>query len=179
MLPYPPSIKRDVAERSLLRVLGGVLASSGILLALLGIIFYQRTVDLILAIIVGTFAVRVLLLWLGHKSQHQLPLPEWSSRERYTIQASSYSQPRPVSQLAAQRSMQHGVPVPPVSDAPSPPKLPRSIRPQRSAEAATFPVQPISASPPPQPSSLWSPPLSAPASGSSRQEIWQYDDGKI
>ncbi|HLZ63251.1 MAG TPA: hypothetical protein VKR06_40480 [Ktedonosporobacter sp.] len=184
MLPYPPSIKRDTPERSLLRVLGGVLASLSMLLALLGIIFYQRVVDLILAIIVGIFAVRVLLLWLGNKPQHQQPLPEWSSRERYSMQASPYSQSRPLSQLATKQHMQHSVPVPPVPDAPLSPKLPRSIRPQKPPEAPMFPARPISAPPavqplpPSQPPSLWSPPLSAPASGPSRQEIWQYDDGK-
>lgn len=186
MLPYPPSIERDMQERSLLRVLGGVLASLSILLALLGIIFYQHVLDLILALIVGIFAVRVLFLWLGNKPQHQQPLPEWASRGRYHMQASPYSRSQSLSQLAAKQHMQHSVPVPPVPDAPPSPKLPRSIRPQKPPEASIFPAHPISAppaaqrlSPPSQPPSRWSPPLPAPAPGPSRQEIWQYDDGKI
>src|SRR5579871_2437658 len=168
MLPYPPSIKQGAPERSLARVLGGVLASLSILLALLGIIFYRHVVDLILAIIVGTFAVRVLLLWLGNKSQYQRPLPEWPSRGRYPMQASPYSQSQSLSQLAAQQHMQPTVPVAPALDTPpSPPKLPRSIRPQRPPEFPAFPVQPIPAPSasqpllPSQPPSPWSPPLSA------------------
>ena len=184
MLPYPPSIKRNTSERSLLRVAGGVLASLGIILALLGIIFYQHAVDLILAIIVGIFAVRTLLLWLGNRPQQQ-PLPEWSSRERYSMQASPSSQSRPFSQLAAQQPLQHSVAVLPAPNVPSQPKLPRSIRPQKPPETPLFPAQPISARPaaqplsPSQPPSSWSPPLSTPTSGTSRQDIWQYDDGKF
>jgi hypothetical protein len=81
MLPYPPSMKPGAAENSLLRVLGGVLAFLSILLTLLGIILHQRVPDLILAIIVGMFALRVFLLWLGEKPRHQQPIPGWSSMD--------------------------------------------------------------------------------------------------
>ena len=74
MLPYPPSTRLDSAQHSLLRVLGGVLTFLSILLALLGIIFHQHVPDLILAIIVGIFALRVLILWLGAQPQHQQPI---------------------------------------------------------------------------------------------------------
>src|SRR5205085_11049068 len=65
MRPYPPSNKPGSAEQSLLRLLGGVLAFLSLLLTLLGIILHQRAADLILASIVGIFALRVLVLWLG------------------------------------------------------------------------------------------------------------------
>src|SRR5437879_10676026 len=111
MLPYPPSTKPDAAENSLLRVLGGVLAFLSILLTLLGIILHQRVPDLILAIIVGIFALRVLILWLGNKPQQQQPIPVWV---RYPMTsppyphgqpapyASPYSQPHPLCQLSPQ-----------------------------------------------------------------------------
>src|SRR5260370_12834107 len=73
MLPYPPGTKRDAAEHSLLRVLGGVLAFLSILLTLLGIILHQRVPDLILALIVGMCALRVLILCLGGKPQQPQP----------------------------------------------------------------------------------------------------------
>lgn len=69
MLPYPPPYtKQDGGENSLMRVLGGVLALLSLILMLLGIIFHQHVLDLILAIVVGIFALRVLILWLGDKS---------------------------------------------------------------------------------------------------------------
>jgi hypothetical protein len=202
-LPYPPSTKPDAAEHSLLRVLGGVLTFLSILLALLGIIFHQRVPDLILAIIVGIFALRVFILWLGAKTQHQQPIAGWSAREwvRYPLQsppaipgqpassASPYSSTQPLSQLAPEQHMPQSVPMQPAVVAPLSPHLPRSIRPQRPPEAPAFPAQPA---PPPQgvqpmspaqPPSLWPPyasgpmPLPAPLPWPSQQENWQDDDG--
>src|SRR5216683_2856855 len=155
MLPYPPATKPDAAEHSLLRVLGGVLAFLSLLLTLLSIILHQRVPDLILALIVGMFALRVLILWLGDKPQHQRPIPGWSSMDpvRYPLQspaytpgqpapsASLYSQSQPLSRLAPEQHMPQSVPLPPTVVAPPPPQLPRSIRPQ-------------------QPPSLWLPPPS-------------------
>lgn len=95
MLPYPPPyMKQDAGENSLMRVLGGVLALLSLILTLLGIIFHQHVVDLILAIIVAIFALRVLILWLGDKgskvhslyptqsrlSQPLQPLPPYASQ---------------------------------------------------------------------------------------------------
>ncbi len=206
MLPYPPSMKPGAAENSLLRVLGGVLAFLSILLTLLGIILHQRVPDLILAIIVGMFALRVFLLWLGEKPQHQQPIPGWSSMDpvRYPLQsppytpgqpaphASPYFQSQPLYQLASEQHRQQTVPMPPAAPALSPPTLPHSIRPQRPPKAPAFPaqpapppqgVQPIPSSPPP---SLWLPPSyasvpmpsPAPVPRPSQQENWQYDDGE-
>src|SRR5712691_11223690 len=166
MLPYPPSTRPDAAENSLLRVLGGVLAFLSILLTLLGIILHQRVPDLILAIIVGMFALRVLILWLGAKPQHQQPIPGWSSMQwvRYPMQSPPYppgqpapsaspsSQSQPLSQLAPGQHMPQSVPLPPAAVAPPPPQLPRSIRPQRPTEAPAFPAQPVPL-PPSQPRS--------------------------
>jgi hypothetical protein len=205
-LPYPPSTKPDVAEHSLLRVLGGVLTFLSILLALLGIIFHQRVPDLILAIIIGIFALRVFLLWLGAKPQHQQPSARWSAREwvRYPLQsppytpgqpassASPYSPTQPLYPLAPEPHGPQSVPMPPAAVVPLSPTLPHSIRPQRPPEAPAFPahlapppqgVQPMSPSPP---SSLWPPPpyasrpMSSPAPlpWPSQQENWQDDDGK-
>jgi len=204
-LPYPPSIKPDAAEHSLLRVLGGVLTFLSILLALLGIIFHQRVPDLLLAIIVGIFALRVFILWLGAKPQHHQPIAGLSSREwvRYPLQsspstpgqpassASPDSPTQPLSQLAPEQHMPQSVPMPPAAVAPLSPHLPHSIRPQRPPEAPAFPAQPA---PPPQgvqplapsqPPSLWPPPpyasgpmpAPAPVPRSSQQENWQDDDG--
>ena len=75
MLPYSPSTKQDAAENSLLRVLGGVLALMRILLTVLSIILHQGVPDLLLAIIVGIFALRILILWLGDKPQPQQSAP--------------------------------------------------------------------------------------------------------
>jgi len=205
MLPYPPSTKPDVAENSLLRVLGGVLALLSILLALLGIILHQRVTDLILAIIVGIFALRVLILWLGDKPQSQQSTPKWSSMDprMYPMQsspytqgqpapyASPYSQSQPRYQLAPEQHMQQTVPMPPAAVASPPPKLPRSIRPQLPPKAPAFPAQPAplpqGAQPIPQsqPSSLWPPPpytsvpmpSPAPVPMPSQEGNWQYDDG--
>lgn len=170
MLPYPPSTKPDAAENSWLRALGGTLALLSILLTLLGIILHQRVPDLILAIIVGMFALRVLILWLGDKPQHQQPSAVWSSMDprMYPMQsppytqeqpapyASPYSQSQPFYQIAPEPHMQQTVPMPPAAIAP------------------------------PQPPSLWLPPLyasipmpsPAPLPRPSQQENWQYDDGK-
>src|SRR6266566_2507980 len=203
-LPYPPSTKPDAAENSLLRVLGGVLALLSILLTLLGIILHQRLPDLILAIIVGIFALRVLLLWLGAKPQHPQPIAGWSSRRwvRYPLQSPPYTpgQPassaspssptQPLSQLAPEQHMQQSVSLPPAALASLSPHLSRSIRPQRPPEAPAFPAQPA---PPPQggqpmsssqPPSLWPPyasvpmPSPAPLPRPFQQENWQDDDGK-
>ncbi len=203
-LPYPPSTKPDAAEHSLLRVLGGVLTFLSILLALLGIIFHQRLPDLILAIIVGIFALRVLLLWLGAKPQHPQPIAGWSSRQwvRYPLQSPPYTpgQPassaspdsptQPLSQLAPEQYLPQSVSLPPAAFAPLSPHLPRSIRPQRPPEVPAFPAQPA---PPPQggqpmspsqPPSLWPPyasvpmPSPAPVPRPSQQENWQHDDRK-
>ena len=206
MLSYPPSTKPDAAENSLLRVLGGVLAFLSILLTLLGIILHQRVPDLILAIIVGIFALRVLILWLGAKPQHQQPIPGWSSMEwiRYPMQSPPYppgqpapsaspsSQPQPLYQLAPEQHMQQSVLLPPAAVAPPPPQLPRSIRPQQPSEAPALPAQPapppqgLLPIPPSQPPSLWLPPPStsvplpspAPVPRPTQQGNWQYDDGK-
>ena len=206
MLPYPPSMKPDAAENSWLRALGGTLALLSILLTLLGIILHQRVPDLILAIIVGMFALRVLILWLGDKPQHQQPSAVWSSmdplmhpmqsppstQEQPVPYASPYSQPQPFYQSAPEPHMQQTGPMPPAAIAPPPPKLPRSIRPQRPPKAPAFPAQ---SAPPPQvvpplppspPPSLWLPPAyasvpmpsPAPLPRSSQQENWQEDDGK-
>jgi len=206
MLPYPPPTKPGAAENSLLRVLGGILAFLSILLTLLGIILHQRVPDLILAIIVGIFALRVFLLWLGDTPQHQQPLPGWSSMNpvRYPLQsppypagqpassASPYSTTQPLYPLAPEPHRQQSVPLAPAVVVPLSPHLPHSIRPQWPLEAPAFPahpapppqgVQPMPPSPPP---SLWLPPpyasiprpLPAPLPRPSQQESWQYDDGK-
>jgi hypothetical protein len=206
MLPYPPSTNPDAAEISWLRVLGGVLASLSILLTLLGIILHQRVPDLLLAIIVVIFALRVLILWLGDKPQHQQPIPMWSSMEwiRYPMQsppytqeqpapyASPYSQSPPFYQIAPEPHMQQTVPMPPAAVAPPPPKLPRSIRPQWPPKAPAFSAQPapppqvVPPIPPSQPPSLWLPPpyasvpMPSPAQEprSSQEGNWQDDEGK-
>jgi hypothetical protein len=198
MLPFPPATKPDAAEHSLLRVLGGVLAFLSLLLTLLGIIWHQSVPDLILAIIVGMFALRVLLLWLGAKPQHQQPIPGWSSSidpVRYAMQSPPYPQEQPAApaspssqaqslyQLAPEQHMQQSVPLPPAAVTPPPPQLPRSVRPQRPPQAPTFPAQPapppqgVQPLPPSQPRSLWLP-SPAPAHRTSQQGIWQYDDGE-
>ncbi len=201
MLPYPPSTKPNAAENSLLRVLGGVLAFLSILLALLGILVHQRVPDLLLAIIVGIFALRVLILWLGHKPQPQQPIPVWV---RYPMQsspspqgqpapyASPSSQSQPLYQMAPEHHMQQTVPLPPTAVAPPSPKLPRSVRPQWPPKAQAFPAQPaplpqgVQPIPPSQPPSLGLPPpytsvpmpSPAPVPRPSQQGNWQYDDGK-
>ncbi|HEX6480450.1 MAG TPA: hypothetical protein VF043_16550 [Ktedonobacteraceae bacterium] len=190
-LPYRPSTRPDAAEHSLLRLLGGVLTFLSILLALLGFIFHQRVPDLILALIVGIFALRVLILWLGAQPQHHQPIAGRSSREwvRYplpsppsppeqtTSSASPDSPTQPLSQLAPEHHL------PPAAVAPLAPQLPRSIRPQRPPQAPAFPaqpapspqeVQPMSPSPPYTSGPMPSP---APVPGPSRQENWQHDDG--
>jgi len=165
MRPYPPSNKPGSAEQSLLRLLGGVLAFLSLLLTLLGIILHQRAADLILASIVGIFALRVLVLWLGDTPQHHRPIPGWSSMERVRDA------------------------LPPAAVAPPPPTLPRSIRPQRPPIAPAFPVQPpqgVRPMPPAPPPSRWLPPpyasvpmpSPAPVPSPSRQGTWQYDDGE-
>lgn len=183
MLPYPPAVERDAAQRSLMRVVGGVLALLSILLALLCIIFHQGVADLVLAIIAGLFGVRVLLLWLGTTPQHYHPLPAWSSTERYAMGAplSPRGQPtpslqsRPLTRLAAEQHRQPGL-------LPPPPRLPRSVRPQRQPGAAALPARfvplPQSGAQPHWPSQPAAVPLPTPApvSPPSGQEIWHYDD---
>lgn len=204
MLPYSPSTKQDAAENSLLRVLGGVLALMSILLTVLSIILHQGVPDLILAIIVGIFALRILILWLGDKPQPQQSAPVLPSMNPvmnpmqsppYTQgqpapYASPYSQPQPLYQVAPELYTQQTAPLPAIAVVPLPPKLPRSIRPQQPPQAPAFPalldqppqvVQPI---PPSQQSSLWPPPLRAsvpipspaPVSRPSQEGNWQYDD---
>ena len=195
MLPYPPSTKSGVAENSLLRALGGVLALLSILLTVLGIILHQRVPDLILAVIVGIFALRVLILWLGDKPQQQQPFPMQSPpfTQGHSAQyVPLNSQPQPLYQNAPELYEQPTAPMPPTSVAPLPPNLPRSIRPLQPSNASAFPAQP--ASPPQvvqpiplsQPTSLWPPtpyasvptPSPAPVSKPSQEGHWQYDDGK-
>ena len=206
MLPYPPSTKPDAAENSLLRVLGGVLAFLSILLTLLGIFLHQRAPDLILAIIVGILALRVLILWLGDKPRQQQPIPVWSSMNpiMYPMQsppytqgqpapyASPYSQSQPLYQIAPEQHMQQTVPMPPAAVAPPPLKVPRSIRPQRPPKAPAFPAQPapppqvVQPIPPSQSTPLWLPapyasvpmPSPAPVPRPSQEGNWQYDDGE-
>jgi hypothetical protein len=187
MLPYPPSTKPNATENSLLRMLGGVLAFLSILLALLGILLHQRVPDLILAIIVGMFALRLLILWLGYKPQQQQPLPRWvrypmSSSPSPQGQPAPYVSPsspsRPLYQLAPEHHMQPTTPLPPAAVAPPSPTLPRSVRPQRPPQG----VPPIPPSPPPSP---WLPPpyasvpvpSPAPVPRPAQQGNWQYDDG--
>jgi hypothetical protein len=204
-LPYPPFTKPDAAKHSLLRVLGGVLTFLSLLLALLGIIFHQRVADLILAIMVGIFALRILILWLGAKPQHHQPIAGWSSGGwvRHPLQsppsppeqpasfASPYSPTQPFSQLAPEQHMPLSMSMPPAAVAPLSPHWPRSIRPQWPPEGPAFPAQPA---PPPQgvqplapsqPPSLWPPPpyasgpmpSPAPVPWPFQQEHWQDDDG--
>lgn len=204
MLPYPPSTKPGAVENSLLRVLGGVLAFLSLLLTLLGIILHQRVSDIILAIIVGMFALRVFLLWLGDKPQHQQHIPKRSSLNpvMYPVQpppytagqhapyALPYIQSQPLYPPAQEPHRQQSVPMPPAASTPASPALPNSIRPQRPPEASPFPAQPAPPSQavrpiPPSPS-LWlhppyapvSMPSPAPLPRPSQQGIWQYDDGK-
>lgn len=206
MLPYPPSAKPGAAENSLLRVLGGILAFLSILLALLGLILHQRVPDLILAAIVGLFSLRVFLLWLGDKPQHQQPIPRWSSMNpgMYPMKAPSYTpgqpaphaspyfQPQPLDRLAPEQYMQQTAPTPPAAVALPPQKLPRSIRPQLPPNVPAFPAQPAPPTqaqqpmPPFQSPSLWLPPpyTSVPMSSPdpvprpSQEGSWLYDDGK-
>jgi hypothetical protein len=170
MLPYPPYTKPSASENSLLRVLGGVLALLSILLTLLGFILHQRVADLVLAIIVGMFALRVFLLWLGDKPQHQQFTPGWSSSGwvRYPMQspphtasqpvshASPYFPSQPLYQLAPEQHSQQAVPMSPTPTATPPAKMPHSIRLKRSPKVSAFPAQ--------------LPRLS-------QHENWQYDDG--
>ena len=201
MLPYPPSTKPNATENSLLRMLGGVLAFLSILLALLGIIVHQHVPDLILAIIVGMFALRLLILWLGYKPQQQQPLPRWvrypmSSSPSPQGQPAPYVSPsspsRPLYQLAPEHHMQPTTPLPPAAVAPPSPTLPRSVRPQRPPQAPAFPAPPapppqgVPPIPPSQPTPPWLPPpyasvpvpSSAPAPRPAQQGNWQYDDEK-
>ena len=193
MLPYPPPIRRDAAERSLVRVLGGVLASLSLLLAVLGIVFHQRKPDLIFAVIVGLFGLRILFLWLGKTSQHHKSLPARSSLERYAMRAPLVAQSQltpplqsqSFSQLPVEQQLQQSVP-------PTPLRLPRSVRPQRQPASPAFPVQSapplypgVLPLPPSQPPSLWQPPLpssfplplSAPVLQLPGQGNWHDDDG--
>ena len=174
MLPYPPAVRRDAAERSLVRVLGGLLASLSLLLALLGIVFHQRLPDLFLAVIAGLFALRVLLLWLGKTSQHHQPLPARPLREGSALQPTPSLLSQSLTRLPMEQHLQPGA-------SPVPPSLPRSVRPQRQPGAATFPAQ---SAPPPQPGvqPLWLPhPAAAlppaPLPWQEGQGTWQYDDG--
>jgi hypothetical protein len=203
-LPYPSSTRPEAAEHSWLRVLGGVLAFLSILLALLGIIFHQRVPDLMLASIVGIFALRVFLLWLGAQPRQQQPIAGCSARQwvRYPLQAppappgqpapsaSPSSPTQPLPQLAPEQHRQQSMPMPPASVVPLSPMWPRSIGPQRPPQAPTFPAQPappphgvppMSPAPPP---ALWPPyasgplPSPAPLPWPPRQENWQDDGGK-
>jgi hypothetical protein len=192
MLPYPPYTKPSAAEKSLLRVLGGILALLAILLALLGIIIHQGVSDLIFAIIVGMFALRVFLLWLGDKPQHKQVNPRWSSTNwvRYPMQSPPYTagqpapyaqldfQSQPLYQLAPEEPGQQTESTPPAVPSAPLPGFPHSIRLQRPPKAAAFPDHPV---PPPQevqpmPYASVSIPLSAPLPMLSQQESWQYDD---
>lgn len=169
MLPYPPPAQPDAAGNSLLRVLGGILAFLSIILTLLSMIFHQHVADLVLAIIVGMFAVRVLILWLRDTPARHQPLPSRSSMNpvRYRAQsplpppgqpapyAASHSQS--LHQLAPEQRMQQTVPLPPAEAARPSPTLPRSVRPQRPPKGPAFPAQPA---PLPQGAQPLSPPPS-------------------
>ena len=194
-LPYPPSIRPDAAQHSVLRVLGGVLAFLSLLLALLGIILHQRVPDLILASIVGIFALRVLILWLGAQPQHHQPMAGRSSRQwvRYPVQSPPYATGRPASFASPdsptqplplpvpEQHLPQSLPLPPAAVAPLSPQLPRPIRPQRPPQAPAQPppgVQPVSSSlwlPPPHTSGPMPSPAALPRP--SQQENWPYDDG--
>ena len=178
MLPYS-SLYTRAGDNSLLRVLGGVLALLSIVLALLGIIFHQGVADLIIGVVVGIFALRVLILWLGDKAQSpqngamQKPYPNvvYTTRPssqtlRYAGQPAPYAaqyEQQPVSYAApyarpqsfyqdGTQVIQPSIPKSPVESAPTPPKLPRSIRPQRPPmPEAPFPTRFIESAEPIQP----------------------------
>ena len=192
MLPYPPYTKPSAAEKSLLRVLGGILAFLAVLLALLGIIIHQSVSDLIFAIIVGMFALRVFLLWLGDKPQHKQVNSRWSSANwvRYPMQSPPYAagqpaqyappdfQSQPLYQFAPEQPRQQTVSMPPAMTSAPQPGLLHSIRLQRPPKAPAIPAQPA---PPPQgvqpmPNAPVSIPSSTPLPMLSQQESWQYDD---
>lgn len=205
MLPYPPHPKPAATQNSLLRALGGVLAVLSILLAVFGIILHQRVLDLIFAIIVGLLALRILFLWLGYKPQHQQPVPGLPSMGQgiyppqappfpvgqYAPYSSPTSQSQPLYQPVAEQYLNQTVPIPPAAAAPTPPKLPRSIRPQRPSQAPAFPAQYVSPDqetgpiPPSAPSSAWPspqyPPMPKPSPEPQtrpfQRRSWQYDDG--
>jgi hypothetical protein len=199
MLPYPPPTKPGAAENSLLRVLGGVLALLSIVLTLLSIILHQSVLDLILAFIIGIFALRVLILWLGDKPQQQQSLPAWSymdpamhpmqsypyTQGQSAPYASSYPQSQPPYNIVTEQHMQQTINIPPTEVAP-PSRLPRSIRPQQPPNASAFPAQPTPTPQIVQPTSLWpTPPYvsvpmpsPAPLDWPSQDRGWQYDDGE-
>lgn len=201
MLPYPPPTQPDAAGNSLLRVLGGILAFLSIMLTLLSMIFHQHVADLVLAIIVGMFAVRVLILWLRDTPPRQQPLPSRSSMNAVRYRAQSPlpppGQPAPYAashsqslhQLAPEQHMQQTVPLPTAEAARPSPTLPRSVRPQRPPNGPASPAQPA---PLPQGAQPLSPPLSlrlppphaalplpslAPLPNPSQQGHWQFDSG--
>ena len=163
MLSYPPTRKRDATERSVLRLVGSVLAFLTILLALLCVIFHHSLLELILAVIMGLFALRVLLFWLENTPPHRQPPAKETTRTPAPPQeqpASLSSQSWPLSPLAAEQHLPHSVPLPP--------KLPRSVRPQHLSQAAAVPARPAPRSqqgrrplPASRPPALWLPPLSA------------------
>ena len=182
MLPYSSLYKR-AGDNSLLRLLGGVLALLSIVLALLGVIFHQGVADLIIGVVVGIFALRVLILWLGDKtpsSQNGVIQKPYANSVRYPTRPSSHTlryavrpapyatqyEQQPVSYAAPyaepQSFYQDGTqviqpsmpksPAPPLESAPTPPKLPRSIRPQRPpTPEAPFPTRFIEAAEPMRP----------------------------
>ncbi len=216
MLPYPPSMKPSAADNSLLRVLGGVLALVSILLTLLGIILHQGVSELILAIIVGIFALRVLILWLGDKSPQPisarpsinqathpiLPILPMQPYSYTQVQPNPYASPtsyplaQPLYKIATEQNMQpmqhmqQTATIPPTEVAATPPKLPRSIRPQQPPKVSTFTAQPAPPSQGMQPSSPSHPvslqltppytavsmPSSAPLASPSQDRSWQYED---
>lgn len=198
VLPDPPSRKPVVEQRALVRALGGVLAFLSIPLALLGIAFHQRVGDLVLASIVGIFALRVLLLWLAESPQRRQPVVGSPSTQRVRpplpSPAGAPAAPSSPSQSLSQQALAHhgrpGGPLPPGAVvAPPLQSLPRSIRPQRPRTAPALPAQPASPPaagerqmPPALPPALRLPSpyateLMPPLPGPPRRDHWQYDDG--
>ena len=106
MLPYWSATKPNAAENQFMRVLGGVLALLSILLTLLATILHQRAADLVFATVVGLFALRILILWLGEKPQPP-PIAErtwgsvgnrlWSPPRQRAPYASPYSRSQQLS----------------------------------------------------------------------------------
>ena len=201
MLPYPPPTKSSPAENSLLRVLGGVLALLSIVLTLLSIILHQSVLDLILAFIVGIFALRVLFLWLGDKPQPQQPIPVWSYMDpvMHPMQSPPYTQGQPTPYASTYSSQSQPYyqyvpeqPMPTTTVVPPPQRLPRSVRPQQPPNVSAFPTQPVPPSqelqpgPPSQPTSPWTTPPYAsipmpsptPLARPSQDRSWQYEDGE-
>ena len=191
MLPYSSYTKPEAKETSLLRVLGGILALLSILLTVLGIIFHHGVLDLALSIIVGIFAVRVLILWLGDKPQSaqkaiaKQPVKQSPVQSAmYSMQAPPYvgqqmgqpvpytvpnSQPQPFYQTRTQ-AIPPPMHIPPGQSTPAPQRVPHAVQLQRQPiPGAQFPaqsaqpVQPGQLSQSGQPGQTQQPPVAWPA----------------